>query len=43
MAHSTLKDAEVERKLIAHIRMFRFEDRDVEAMTTTKLIEFFPA
>jgi len=43
MAHSTLKDAELERKLIARIRMFRFEDGDVEAMTTTKPIEFFPA
>ena len=30
-------------KLIAHTRMFRFEDRDVEAMTTTKPIEFLPA
>ena len=30
MAHSTLKDAEVERKLIAHIRMFRFEDKNVK-------------
>jgi hypothetical protein len=38
-----LKDAELERKLIARIRMFRFADKDVEAMTTTKPIEFFPA
>jgi TonB family protein len=38
-----LNDAELERKLVARIRMFRFEDRDVEAMTTTKPIEFFPA
>jgi TonB family protein len=38
-----LDDAELERKLIARIRMFRFEDKDVEAMTTTKPIEFFPA
>ncbi len=38
-----LNDAELERKLIARIRMFRFEDKDVEAMTTTKPIEFFPA
>ena len=30
-------------KLVARIRMFRFESRDVEAMTTTKPIEFFPA
>ena len=38
-----LGDAELERKLVARIRMFRFESRDVEAMTTTKPIEFFPA
>lgn len=38
-----LKDSELERKLIARIRMFRFADKDVEAMTTTKPIEFFPA
>ena len=38
-----LMDSELERKLIARIRMFRFEDKDVEAMTTTKPIEFFPA
>ncbi|MGH8135765.1 MAG: TonB family protein, partial [Steroidobacteraceae bacterium] len=40
---SELKDAELERKLVARIRMFRFEDKDVEAVTTTKPIEFFPA
>jgi hypothetical protein len=40
---SELKDPELERKLIARIRMFRFADKDVEAMTTTKPIEFFPA
>lgn len=40
---SELGDAELERKLVARIRMFRFEDRDVEAITTTKPIEFFPA
>jgi periplasmic protein TonB len=38
-----LNDAELERKLVARIRMFRFDDKDVEAMTTTKPIEFFPA
>jgi len=38
-----LNDTELERKLVARIRMFRFESRDVEAMTTTKPIEFFPA
>jgi outer membrane biosynthesis protein TonB len=40
---SELRDAELERKLVSRIRMFRFADRDVEAMTTTKPIEFFPA
>jgi TonB family protein len=38
-----LNDPELERKLVARIRMFRFEDKDVEAVTTTKPIEFFPA
>lgn len=38
-----LNDSELERKLVARIRMFRFEAREVEAMTTTKPIEFFPA
>ena len=40
---SELGDTELERKLVARIRMFRFEDRDVESITTTKPIEFFPA
>jgi TonB family protein len=40
---SELNDAELERKLVARVRMFRFESRDVATMTTTKPIEFFPA
>jgi periplasmic protein TonB len=40
---SELNDAELERKLVARVRMFRFEARDVAVMTTTKPIEFFPA
>jgi periplasmic protein TonB len=40
---SDLKDPELERKLIARVKLFRFEDRDVEAVTTTKPIDFFPA
>lgn len=40
---SDLGDAELERKLAARVRMFRFEARDVAPMTTTKPIEFFPA
>ncbi len=40
---SDLGDAELERKLVARVKMFRFESRDVATMTTTKPIEFFPA
>ncbi len=38
-----LGDADLERKLVARIRMFQFEAKDVETITTTKPIEFFPA
>jgi TonB family protein len=40
---SELGDPELERKLVARVKMFRFEDRDVAVMTTTKPIDFFPA
>jgi TonB family protein len=40
---SELNDADLERKLVARVRMFRFAERDVATMTTTKPIEFFPA
>ncbi|HXW11073.1 MAG TPA: TonB family protein [Steroidobacteraceae bacterium] len=40
---SDLGDAELERKLVARVKLFRFEARDVAVMTTTKPIEFFPA
>jgi len=40
---SELGDAELERKLVQRVRLFRFESRDVEAITTTKPIDFFPA
>ena len=40
---SELGDAELERKLVARIKLFRFEAKDVEAITTTKPIDFFPA
>jgi len=40
---SELEDEELERKLVQRVRMFRFEARDVEAITTTKPIDFFPA
>ena len=40
---SDLGDEDLERKLVQRIRMFRFEAKDVEAITTTKPIDFFPA
>ncbi len=40
---SELGDQELERKLVQRIKLFRFEARDVEPITTTKPIEFFPA
>jgi TonB family protein len=40
---SELNDAELERKLVQRIKLFRFEARDVEPITTTKPIDFFPA
>ena len=40
---SELGDLELERKLVQRVRLFRFEARDVEAITTTKPIDFFPA
>jgi periplasmic protein TonB len=40
---SELGDPELERKLVARVKMFQFEERDVAVMTTTKPIDFFPA
>ena len=40
---SELNDAELERKLVQRVKLFRFEARDVEPITTTKPIDFFPA
>jgi len=40
---SEIGDPELERKIVARVRLFRFEARDVEAITTTKPIDFFPA
>lgn len=40
---SELNDPDLERKLVARIKLFKFEARDVEAITTTKPIDFFPA
>jgi periplasmic protein TonB len=40
---SELNDPELERKIIARVKLIRFSAKDVESMTTTKPIEFFPA
>ncbi|NND37062.1 MAG: TonB family protein [Gammaproteobacteria bacterium] len=40
---SEIEDAELQRKLISRIKLFRFEAKDVARITTTKPIDFFPA
>jgi TonB family protein len=40
---SELGDPEFEAKLLARIRLFKFEPKDVAPLTATKPIDFFPA
>src|SRR6266513_406533 len=40
---SELRDQDLERKIIALVRLFRFDAKDVDTVTTTKPIDFFPA
>ncbi len=40
---SELGDADLEKKLVERVRLFRFEAKDVDSITTTKPIDFFPA
>ena len=40
---SELNDKTLEEKIVARVRLFRFEPKDVESITTTKPIDFFPA
>ena len=40
---SELGDSGLERKLVQRVKMFRFKDKDVATVTTTKPIDFFPA
>jgi protein TonB len=40
---SDLNDPEFEAKLLARVRLFKFEAKDVAALTATKPIDFFPA
>ncbi|HEX9473418.1 MAG TPA: AgmX/PglI C-terminal domain-containing protein [Steroidobacteraceae bacterium] len=39
---SELSDDELERKIVARVKLFHFEARDVETITARKTIEFFP-
>jgi TonB family protein len=40
---SELGDPDLERKIAARVKLFKFEARDVETITVKKPIEFFPA
>src|SRR5579872_595249 len=40
---SELNDPDLEGKIVARVRLFHFEAKDVEAVTTTKPIDFFPS
>jgi protein TonB len=40
---SELKDPELESKIVALVRSFHFQPEDVNVITTTKPIDFFPA
>ena len=40
---SELDDEELQRKLIQRVKLFRFLEKDVAPITTTKPIDFFPA
>jgi TonB family protein len=40
---SELKDADLERKIVARVKLFHFEAKDVATITTTKPIEFVPS
>jgi periplasmic protein TonB len=39
---SELKDPDLERKIVARVKLFRFAAKDVATITTTKPIEFVP-
>jgi TonB family protein len=40
---SELKDDDLERKIVARVKLFRFEAKDVETISARKTIEFFPS
>jgi protein TonB len=40
---SELNDPDLESKIVARVRLFHFDSKDVESITTTKPIDFFPS
>jgi periplasmic protein TonB len=40
---SELNDPDLEGKIVARVRLFHFDAKDVETITTTKPIDFFPS
>ena len=40
---SELNDPDLESKIVARVRLFHFDPKDVETITTTKPIDFFPS
>ena len=40
---SELGDPDLERKLVLRVKQFKFDAKNVEPITTTKPIDFFPA
>ena len=42
MLSSELNDPDLEHKIVARVKLFRFEAKDVEPITARKTIEFFP-
>jgi protein TonB len=42
MLSSELNDPELENKIVARVKLFKFEAKDVETITARKTIEFFP-
>ena len=40
---SELNDPDLEGKIVARVRLFHFDPKDVESITTTKPIDFFPS
>jgi protein TonB len=43
LVSSDLNDPELENKIVLRVKLFRFDAKDVEPITTTKPIDFFPA